>query len=106
MKMNKQNFLEYFFLFFSASLAAMYKYFTAKKRTMNLLITQMLFGAFIAFIGVPYLAEKLELTYKASLFFTWVLTFFSNATLDMFFRGTYGAKAETQTTTEKTENND
>lgn len=87
--MDKQNLLEYFFLFLSASLASVFKYFNEKQKGVTLLVTQLLFGCFIAFIAIPYLAETIEMSYKGSLFFTWVLTYFSNNALNAFFKLTF-----------------
>lgn len=84
--MNEQNLFEYLALFLSASLASVFKYFNEKQKGVTLLITQLLFGCFIAFIAIPYLAEVFEMSYKGSLFFTWVLTYFSNNTLNAVFK--------------------
>lgn len=84
--MNEQNFFEYLALFASASLASVFKYFNEKQKGVTLLVSQLLFGCFIAFIAIPYLAESLQMSYKGSLFFTWVLTYFSNSTLNAFFK--------------------
>lgn len=87
--MDKQDIIEYFFLFLSASLASVFKYFNEKQKGVTLLVTQLLFGCFIAFIAIPFLAESIEMSYKGSLFFTWVLTYFSNNALNAFFRLTF-----------------
>lgn len=84
--MNEQNLFEYLALFLSASLASVFKYFNEKQKGVTLLVTQLLFGCFIAFIAIPYLSEILDMTYKGSLFFTWVLTYFSNNTLNAVFK--------------------
>lgn len=84
--MSNEKFWEYAFLFLSASLASIYKYFAQQQNGIKLLVTQLLFGCFIAFIAVPYLSEVFPLSYKGSLFFVWVLTFFSDNTLKAFFR--------------------
>lgn len=79
------KFWEYVFLFLSATGAALYKYFSENQEQLKLFITQLLFGCFIAFIAVPYLTEIIEISFKGSLFFTWVLTYFSNSALKSFF---------------------
>ena len=84
--MHNNEFWEYVFLFLSASLASVFKYFNEKQKDVTLLVTQLLFGCFIAFIAIPYLSESVEMSYKGSLFFTWVLTYFSNSTLNAFFK--------------------
>ena len=84
--MNNEKFWEYALLFLSASLASVYKYFAQQQNGIKLLVTQLLFGCFIAFIAVPYLSEIMTLSYKGSLFFVWVLTFFSDNTLKAFFK--------------------
>ena len=89
--MNEQKFWDYALLFFSATLAAVFKYFNEKQNGIKLLITQLLFGCSVAFIIVPFITEKLEFTYKGSLFLTWALTYFSNNALMLIFRTAFGA---------------
>lgn len=86
MKPMKEDFIEYLFLFLSASLASVFKYFNEKQKGVTLLVTQLLFGCFIAFIAIPYFTEVFEMSFKGSLFFTWVLTYFSNNTLNAVFK--------------------
>lgn len=83
--MNDDKFWEYVFLFLSATLAALFKYFSEKQEELKLFVTQLLFGCFIAFIAVPYLTEIIDISFKGSLFFTWVLTYFANSALKSFF---------------------
>lgn len=84
--MDKESLIEYLALFGAASLAAVFKYFNEKQNAVSLLITQLLFGCFIAFIATPYMAEVFGMSYKGSLFFTWVLTYFMNNTLNAVFK--------------------
>ena len=86
-----EKFWEYALLFFSATLAVVFKYFNEKQSGIKLLITQLLFGCSVAFIIVPFITEKLEFTYKGSLFLTWALTYFSNNALMLIFRAAFGA---------------
>ncbi|AQY21460.1 hypothetical protein OKE68_08075 [Riemerella anatipestifer] len=81
------NFLEYALLFIAATFASIYHYLKNRIKDVWVLVTHLLFGCFIAFVAVPYIGgELMGLSFKGNLFFTWILTYFSDTALRVFFK--------------------